>query len=158
MTQLWAALMSIVVVATSAAALSGQTFSKVQEEVLAADRGYWEAVNACDAAKWESFVADEVVFITAGGTVYDKGILRADHFKNVPCKNNYRIEPLVVRIYGDAAIVNGNFVYGGGKSTAAYTRVFIRQQGKWRLVSVQHQPIKHPLTARDGKLVTSPSR
>ena len=135
----------------------GQTqpgLSTVEQQVLAVDNGYWDAVNACDVDKWDALVSDDIMLLTVSGVVYDKEILRPDHFGPIPpCIHNYTIEPLRIRVYGDTAVVNGNFVYGGG--TAAYTRVFHRENGRWRVVLVHHSAVEEPMKANGRQLVTS---
>lgn len=137
--------------------------SEAAQAVLATDKGYWDAVNACDAERWSRLVNEDVVFITIPGGVHDKAILRYDHFGKPPCKHNYATDALRVRVYGDAAVVNGNFGYGGvdgqPRNWAAYTRMFVRQKGQWQVVAVHHGPaLKAALKAKDGNLVTTPSQ
>jgi ketosteroid isomerase-like protein len=57
-----------------------------------------------------------------------------------------------VRVYGDAAVVTGRATIKGQLKTGAdsaqdisgqyrYTRVYVKQQGQWRLVSFQFAPV-----------------
>ena len=131
--------------------------ARIVEEVQAADSGVWEAVNACNVERWNRIVADDLLLISVGGRTFDKPQLRDDFFGTtlhpVPCDTEYGNEPMRTRVFGNIAVVNGNTTLkGNGKGRLreltrfAYTRVFEKRDGVWRLVVGQHTTTKVRLT------------
>src|SRR5713101_7183465 len=132
--------------------------SNVQQQIISLDKEYWAAVDACDPERGSRLVSDGVVFTLIPGTVYNKAMLRKDHFGDTPCQHNYEVAPLRVRIYGDTAVTVGNFGYGGvngrPRGWATYTRVFVKQDGRWQIVAFQHTASKEKRTVdKNGNLV-----
>jgi ketosteroid isomerase-like protein len=152
-TTLTIALLLLVPVVAGAQKPNDAAKARSEAEVKAADVGMWDAVNACDQAKWNRIVADDLVLIIIGGRIFDKPTLHGDFFGTtmhpVPCDTEYTNEPMRVRVYGDAAVVTGNVSYkGNGKGRPraiqrmVYTRVFEKRNGTWQLVHGQHTTTK----------------
>ncbi len=125
----------------------------IEKDVKAADTAMWEAVNACDEARWSRLVADDVTLIIIGGTLFDKTKLRGDFFGTtmhpVPCDTQYSNEPMQVRSNGNLAVVTGNVEYHGngkgrprGSSRLLFTRVYEKREGRWQFVHGQHTSTK----------------
>lgn len=119
-----------------------------------------------DVSFFEQVMAEDFVGISSRGYVYNKaGNIRA-------CRSGrLRFESIVysnqsVRVYGDTAIVNGNVNIKGSfgahplDGTYAYTRVYVRVRGSWKIVNfqatiVRPRPERSFVTTQD-RLVNPP--
>lgn len=154
----------LLIAASTAGAQSKYTpSSKAQQEIVAIDKQYWDAVNRCDEKTWDRLTSEDLLYITAPGHIKDKELSRIDHFTlNLPCGNTtYIIEPVVVRVFGDTAISIGNFGLNVAKDgTRRYltnTRVYRRERGAWRVVSIHHSNVeKKIMIDANGDLVQGP--
>ena len=113
------------------------------EEVLAADADWAKAFVACDLKRMTRLVSDDLTMINLGGVVVSKDAF----LKTVGLCSMVEGQPqnVKVRLYGDTAAVVGALQYRmKGQATSAmqvYTRMFVRQNGEWRLVSDSHTPV-----------------
>ena len=116
--------------------------------VLDAEQRWTEALENGDTAALGEIYADDLVYVHSGGNAESKaefiGRVKAGGLK-------YESVTLVnpkVRLYGDAAVVNGTFdvrvmVDGAPVNTkVVYIHVYARQGGRWRMVA--HQTTRHP--------------
>ena len=116
--------------------------------VKAADRTWGEAYVACTTKTWEALLSDDVVFIHNNGMIDNKAKQMASI---AGCGlESLKTDVTSVRVYGpDTAVVLGAMqgkVKGRDfRFDLLYTRVYIRQQGVWRLVS--HQSTDAPKKA-----------
>jgi ketosteroid isomerase-like protein len=155
-----AIVLSVVCLAVSSTLYASDPPTSAEKSASAADVRYWDVVNACDAKTWQTLVTDDLIFLTVAGTAYGYEGLRRSHFgatdvPPMPCKNRYKVEPLRARVFGDVAIVNGNFLYGNGASWATYTHVYLKRDGVWKLQLAQNTPTKEPLKGAGSDIVTS---
>jgi ketosteroid isomerase-like protein len=127
----------IVVCAVSAVAAQA---GKTEAEIAALDKRWGEAYVACDTKAWEALLADDLVFVHNNGAIDDKAKQMASIAACAIESLNART--LKIRLYGaDTAIVLGAMT---GKAKGRnftfdllYTRVYVRQNGAWRLVTHQ---------------------
>jgi uncharacterized protein DUF4440 len=93
-------------------------------------------------------VADEFVEVSRFGTLRTK----ADNIREIGSGalklTSVRYDSLTVRIYGEVAIVRGiadntgtfrGFPFAG---KLWYTRVFVRRDGRWQAVAMQHTMVQ----------------
>lgn len=119
--------------------------SRIIEEVTAVDIGVWNAANACDKDRWSALVADDVALITPYGFVLDK--TRLLNSTTLRCNAEWKMEPVKVQVYGDAAVVVGNHTYtikpgkDGHPGRYLYTRIYEKRNARWQWVFGQHQII-----------------
>lgn len=108
--------------------------------VTAVDLTWGRAYVACDGKTWDALLADHLTFIHNNGAIDDKA-------KQMASVKQCGIESLnsqvtSVRIYGDDTAVvlgamQGTVKEGDFQFDLLYTRVYILQNGGWRLVAHQ---------------------
>ena len=136
--------MNRVAIAWLAVAVASGLIVTAQEATVAAtvravDASWRRAYVACDAATWDALLADELTFIHNNGSIDDKA-------KQMASVQGCGIDSLdsqvnSVRAYGDdTAVVLGALqgrTKGGFAFDLLYTRVYVLQDGAWRLVAHQ---------------------
>jgi ketosteroid isomerase-like protein len=138
----------LILIAIMSAGVSMFAQGKDEAEITAIDKSWGEAYASCNVKAWESLLAEDLVFIHNSGAADDK----ARQMKSIADCGIATLNSAVtkVRIYGgDTAIVQGN-MQGSLKGrdfkfNLVYTRVYIKQQGTWKLVS--HQSTDAPKKA-----------
>ena len=129
------------------AGVAGQ--DKAPEDSLRAlESARGQALLHADTAALSRMVADEFVEVSRFGTLRTK----ADNIREVGSGalklTSVRYDSLTVRIYGGVAIVRGiadnsgtfrGFPFAG---KLWYTRVFVRRDGRWQAVAMQHTMVQ----------------
>ena len=132
----------------SVAAAAPAADSPASSAVLAAERRWTEALVKGDVETLGRLYADDLVYVHSGGNVETKA-----EFLDRVRKGGLKYQKLElvdprVRVYGDAAVVNGAFdvsVIVNGQPMdhrVIYVHVYARQAGQWRLVA--HQTTRAP--------------
>lgn len=131
---------SLVLVALSLLAAGAARADSI-EDITRLDHEISVATWAGDAVWFEENLAEDFMLITPGGTVLTKrDVIRE---LSVPGLKMEPYEPseVLVRIYGDSAVVTGRmlqrFTLGGARyaNDLRYTDVYVKRKGKWQLVS-----------------------
>jgi ketosteroid isomerase-like protein len=107
---------------------------------------YVRAFLACDVARFRDLLADDFCGVLADGRVIDKAEFLREAARP-PGVRDFRVTDTVIRLYGDAALVNDLAAYARPNGTAAQTRyvdVWARRQGRWQVVSVQITRVTAP--------------
>jgi len=137
------------VVAFSAAAIaSGQEQGairdpkKIVEQVIRKlDDERIQAQIHSDAAALDRLYADDFIGIGPSGTVRTKPQVIADFTSGTLKFQSITTDEVQLRVYGNTAVETGRSTMNGqdkGKAVphdTRFTRVWIRQQGRWRLVA-----------------------
>jgi ketosteroid isomerase-like protein len=100
---------------------------------------YVRAFLASDVARYRELLADDFYGVLADGRVIDKAAFLAQAAQP-PALRDFRVREVVVRLYGDAALVNTRATYLRPDGTPAQTRyvhVYVRRGGRWQIASVQ---------------------
>jgi len=140
---------SIVVVALSATAIaSGQQQSAgrdpktvVEQVIRKLDNERIQAQIHADAAALERIYAEDFIGVGPSGTVRTKPQVISDFTSGDLKFKSITTDGVRVRVYGDAAVETGCSTMDGqdkGKSVphdTRFTRVWVKQQGRWRLVA-----------------------
>jgi ketosteroid isomerase-like protein len=116
----------------------------IEEEVLSAEAARCAAVAAADAGAMQELLHEDYVHVTGGGATMDRE-------QYIACVGEtarvHERHDLVVRIFGDAAVVQGpldnrmSTPDGGVRLIEAFvTQVVVRQDGGWRFVAFQITP------------------
>jgi ketosteroid isomerase-like protein len=140
---------SIAVVALSAAAIaSGQQQgasrdpkSVVEQVIRRLDNERIQAQIHADAAALERIYADDFIGVGPSGTVRTKPQVISDFTSGDLKFQSITTDDLRVRVYGDSAVETGRSTMDGqdkGKTVphdTRFTRVWVKQQGRWRLVA-----------------------
>jgi uncharacterized protein (TIGR02246 family) len=118
-----------------------------EQEVRRLNLEYDNAILKQDAAVFERLFADDFVVIKIGGKLSAKAQEIAEARSGETKFEVGRSEDVKVRFYGDTAIVNGRWVEKSvtkGKpfeGSHLYTTVYVKQGGKWQIVSDQVTPV-----------------
>ena len=117
---------------------AAQPMGSVEQEITKLDRELMDATQRNDPTLMQRVALDRYVFINPVGVVQEKGDTRGPKIESI------QTEDVQVRVHGDTAIligranVKGRFPDGPDISGPyRYMRVFVKQQGQWRLAAVQ---------------------
>ncbi|MDQ4121354.1 MAG: Rid family detoxifying hydrolase [Acidobacteriota bacterium] len=129
--------------------------SKIEQELLKANREYDAAIVANDANALDKILADDFVYTNPDGEVRDKARQLAFARSGELKFETGTSDDVKIRIYGNTAVMTGRFTAKGqfkDKSmeiNERYTAVWIKQNGRWRLVAEQGNFIKQQ--SKDGE-------
>jgi ketosteroid isomerase-like protein len=114
-----------------------------EDSVRAAEQARAQALLKADTVALSRLVADEFVEISRLGQIRT----RADNIRDIASGDlkltAVKYDSLVVRIYGEVAVLRGiadntgtfrGFPFSG---KIRYTRVFVRRDGRWQAVAMQ---------------------
>ena len=124
-----------------------------EQEISRLEKGMQDALLKNDTALFEKVATDDYLVINPVGIVGTKAQALAGS-QNVKMES-FSADDVKVRVYGDAAVVTGRATIKGQLKTGAdsaqdisgqyrYTRVYVKQQGQWRLASFQFAPVRQP--------------
>ena len=118
------------------------------KEVLDAEQRWARALEKSDLAALRDLYGDDLVYVHSGGNAESKDeYLRRLETGSLKYESVRLVDPRV-RVFGDAAVVNGRFdvrVMSDGapvNTRVVYIHVYARQGGKWRMVA--HQTTRAP--------------
>ncbi|MBI4501804.1 MAG: nuclear transport factor 2 family protein [Gemmatimonadetes bacterium] len=123
-----------------------------EQAVRSASDRMQAAVLANDTAAFRQLLAPEYVFITATGAVFNReDVLRIYSAREI-AHTVYRADSVQVRVFGDAAVVTallvkeGRWVAGPRAGTLTSgrfrsTRVYVRRDGRWQVVSTHESQL-----------------
>ncbi|HSE33919.1 MAG TPA: nuclear transport factor 2 family protein [Pyrinomonadaceae bacterium] len=127
---------------------AAQQMSSVEQEIAKLDRELMDATVRNDPTLMQRVALDRYVFINPVGGVQERGDTQGPKIESI------QTEDVQVRVHGDTAIligranVKGKFPDGPDISGPyRYMRVFVKQQGQWRLAAVQVTPIASSVPA-----------
>ena len=115
--------------------------AKLEKEVLEVDTQRADAYVNGDVATLERILADDCSYVHPSGKVETKAELLAGFKARDRKYKSIKRDDVVVRIYGNTAIVTGRNTISAeyqGKNYDVqnrFTRVYVKQAGKWRLVA-----------------------
>ena len=115
--------------------------AKLEKEVLEVDTQRADAYVNGDVATLERILADDCSYVHPSGKVETKAELLAGFKAQDRKYKSIKRDDVVVRIYGSTAIVTGRNTISAeyqGKNYDVqnrFTRVYVKQTGKWRLVA-----------------------
>jgi len=121
--------------------------SKSEQQVMALNRAWADAITKGDAAALGPLFADDMIVTSGSGAIRDKageikdaaGAPDPDFVWTHP----FTTEDVRVKIYKDAAVVTGlakwGFRYKGQEANQErrYTQLYVKQQRPWRIVAQQ---------------------
>jgi ketosteroid isomerase-like protein len=107
------------------------------EALQALNRDYIASVQGGDVARFDEILADDFYCSNPDGCMVDrKGFL--EQTAQPVTISNLRAEDVLIRFFGDIAIIHGRTSYGlpdGRQVHGRYTDVWARQNGGWKAVS-----------------------
>ena len=129
-----------------------------REKLTAMLRQFLADAAHANAAGFESFFADDVIYTRSAGVVTNKAEImkNVSNLKPTPeIKTTYSAEDVTVHDYGDSAIVAFQLVarteHADGKvETSNYrnTGTFLRRKGRWQVVAWQSTKMPEPSPAK----------
>ena len=147
-------ILAIAVVAFSAAAIaSGQEQSAVRdpksiaEHIRKLDKERIQAQIHADVAALKRIYADDFIGVGPSGTVRTKPQVISDFTSGDLRFQSISTDDVRVRVYGNAAVETGlSTMNGQDKGNAVphdtrFTRVWVKQHGRWRLVANHYSSI-----------------
>jgi uncharacterized protein (TIGR02246 family) len=146
---------AIAMVAFSTAAIaSGQEQAirdprgTVEQVIRKLDKERIQAQIHADAAALKRIYADDFIGIGPSGTVRTKPQVISDFTSGDLRFQSITTDDVRVRVYGNAAVETGRSTMNGQDKGSAvphdnlFTRVWVKQQGRWRLVANHYSPSK----------------
>jgi ketosteroid isomerase-like protein len=119
------------------------TDSRTKAEILKIEKERNQAIVDGDAAALERMTSDDYTFITLRGELRTKAEI-VQGFKTGSFHYESRqISDLNVRVYGNSAVVTGRSIQKGSENGKDYsgdyrfTRVYVKQDGRWQTVALQ---------------------
>jgi uncharacterized protein (TIGR02246 family) len=121
----------------------------LRDELMVLERAIWEALKERDRAAMRRLLADDAVLIDDDGTRYYKSEM-LDHMTNYRL-DSYRIEPTyaVRMLSADVAALHYRVISRGAErfdrtttDKVLVSSVYVRRDGKWRIVLYQETPLK----------------
>jgi ketosteroid isomerase-like protein len=97
-----------------------------------------------DKAAFHRLLAPDLTFVGTSGSFRDKAGYKDSRGGSwIPQSSSYNIDGLVVRFYGDTAVVTGReaATVAGVVFQARFTHVWVQRKGQWRLVAIQRTQI-----------------
>ena len=138
---------AVVILAATSIAL-GQTQSakrdqrrNVEQAIRRLDKERIQAQVHADAEALDRIYADDFIGVGPSGTVRTKPQVIADFTSHDLKFQSITTEEVQVRVYGNTAVETGRSTMTGqdkGKDVprdTRFTRVWVKQQGRWRLVA-----------------------
>ena len=134
------AVLTVLGILHAPAALRAQGNSAAEQEVLKVEKERLQAFQRADAATLESIFAPEFTFVSANGEYHTLAELLSDVRTGRLKYTSLQHSDVKVRVYGDTAVLTGRsgskYVQDGkpGGAPRSYLNVYIKRDGKWRLV------------------------
>jgi len=101
-----------------------------------------------DVARYRDLLADDFTAILADGRLINKAEFLRLQRPGVPAPvADFHLDEVVIRQYGDTALVNGRIAYRRPDGVAVqrrYLDVYVRRAGRWQAVSRQLTPAGGP--------------
>ncbi len=122
--------------------------SRTEQELLKLNQEYDMALVRGDAAALDRIYANEFVYTTFDGTVRDKTQQLAFTKSGDLRLESGQSDDVEIRVYENTAVMTGRFTAKGqfrGKTIdirERYTAVWVKKDGRWRLVAEQGNEIK----------------
>ena len=129
---------------------AGTQASSIEQAIKQLDGERIEAQVGADAAALDRIYADDFIGVGPSGTVRTKKQVISDFTSGTLKFQSITTDEVQVRVYENTAVETGlSTMNGKDKGTAVprntrFTRVWVKQQGRWRLVanhySIQSAP------------------
>lgn len=127
---------------------SGQTANKSEQQLMALNREWADAVTKGDAAVLDRLFDDDIIVTSGSGEIRNKAQEIQDAAPASPNPDFVLTHPFLakdvrIKVYKDAAVVTGlaqwGFKYKGQdvNQERRFTHLYVKRQGKWRIVAQQ---------------------
>jgi len=138
---------TLAVLAITSRVTSSAPASVEADSVRALETARGQALVHADTAAISRMTADDFVEITRLGTLRTKADNMRDLASGALKLTSVKYDSVNVRVYGNVAILRGiadnvgtmrGFPFTG---KIWYTRIFVKREGRWQAVAMQHTPI-----------------
>lgn len=122
---------------------------EIRSEVVGQDELFTQAVLQADSDALERIISDDYIFVSGAGRKMSKEEHIASLKSGDTKYTSLTSEDIEVRAYGDTAVLTvcltGEASINGHNVSGRYlvTRIYVKQDGHWRVVSVQATPVAH---------------
>lgn len=131
-----------VLVGTALAGIVVSAQSGDREDVIAAQKRFYEAYRTCNAQELEHMVTDDLLYVYSVGMIHQS---KAEFLKTITpgCGwDELAVDVQTVRLHGDTAWLLGQFRYKGRNAPPVTAKllamqVFVKRDGRWLLASNQ---------------------
>jgi len=143
-------LMAVVLVALASFAISQNNHAcpvpddtGTNAEILELEKERNQAIISGDATALERMTSEDYTFITLRGELRTKAEIVQGFKTGVFHYESRQISDLKVRVYGTSAVVTGRSIQKGSENGKDYsgdyrfTRVYVKQDGRWQTVALQ---------------------
>ena len=119
----------------------------VEQDIRQLDNERIQAQIHADAAALDHIYADDFIGVGPSGTVRTKAQVISDFTSGDLKFQSITTDDVQVRVYGNTAVETGRSTMNGqdrGKAVPRdnrFTRVWVKQQGRWRLVANHYSPL-----------------
>ena len=119
----------------------------VEQAIRQLDNERIQAQIHADAAALDRIYADDFIGVGPSGTVRTKPQVISDFTSGHLKFQSITTDDVQVRVYGNTAVETGRSTMNGqdrGKAVPRdnrFTRVWVKQQGRWRLVANHYSPL-----------------
>ena len=133
--------LTIAAVTVTSALTIAQAQENVKEEVLAAQKQFYQAYESCDAEAMEPLVTDDMMYLHSTGGLQSNKTELVESLTGSDCFIEVlRVDVDSVRIYGDAAVLFGDLHFKGKgtpkvEAKLRASQVFVKQDGRWLFAS-----------------------
>jgi uncharacterized protein (TIGR02246 family) len=139
-----AAIIAVLVVASSAQDKKSDGASKAEQEIAELNREWADAIVKGDMARLDRLFADDMTVVTGNGALRGKAGEMDDLKPTADIKTYFfNTEDVKIRVYGDSAVVTGHAkwrINNKGRDIdieRRYTSVFVKKDGRWQIVAQQ---------------------
>ena len=118
----------------------------VEKTLLDLETKRRDAIAAKDFATLEMIYAEDFRGIVGNGQIADRAFL-FEIFRNDDPALTFTTDELLVRQFGDAAIVTGRLTALRGETIASqqrFSHIFVLREGRWVIVAAQGTPVRNP--------------
>ena len=122
---------------------TGSIPANAVDAIKALEEARNQAVLHGDVAALDRMTSDDYTFITLRGELRTKSEILKGFASGSFKYESRQISGLNVRVYGDTAVVTGRSLQKGAENGKDYsgaywfTRVYVKQQGRWTTVALQ---------------------
>jgi ketosteroid isomerase-like protein len=124
--------------------------ASAEDEIAKVEQERNRAIVTGDVAALDRMTSQDYTFITQRGELRSKAEI-IDGFSSGSFKYGAReVSDLKVRVYGDTAVVTGRAIQKGTENAKDYsgenrfTRVYVKQEGRWVSVALQVTLVARP--------------
>lgn len=101
--------------------------------------GYLQSFQKCDVAWYRAMLAENFHAVLSDGRIIGKPEF-LQQAAVPPAVTGFRLDEILIRTYGDTAVVNGLVRYlkaDGVPVLSRYTATYVRAKGQWQIVATQ---------------------